>query len=70
MQAIGSGDVNNINRLSPMHCAAGAKAFQGLQTFEYDQFKEIKTLNNRDIQTYIEFYIKWRIQARSATLNN
>ncbi len=48
----------NINRLSPMHCAAGAKAFQGLQTFEYDQFKEIKTLNNRDIQTYIEFYIK------------
>jgi len=53
-----------------MHCAAGAKAFQGLQTFEYDQFKEIKTLNNRDIQTYIEFYIKWRIQARSATLNN
>jgi hypothetical protein len=58
MQEIGSEYVTNINRLSPMKCAAGAKAFQGLQGFKYDQFNEIKTLNNRDIQTYIEFYIK------------
>jgi hypothetical protein len=42
MQVTGSGYVMNINRLSPMHCAAGAKAFRGLQTFEYDQLNKIK----------------------------